>query len=271
MVITDCQVHLWAADSPDRPWPADRHSPHRIWPMGPEEMIANLDAAGVTRAVIVPPSWEGIRNDLALQAVADYPGRFAVMGRIDLRAPSSVDLGHWRETPGMLGVRVIDTKMFTTDLADWFWPAAEAADIPVMLSKPGFVDPIGTVALAHPNLRLIVDHLNVPWYLSHVEIGLAVGDLLGLAKYPNVAVKVSALPNRLQEQYPFPSFRPILERLLDAFGAERLMWGSDITALSCPYADWVRAIPEAEYLSDAEKALIMGGTLSKWLGWPEPE
>ena len=49
----------------------------------------SLDAAGVSRVVIVPPSWEGDRNDLALAAVKSHPDRFAIMGRIDPVAPES--------------------------------------------------------------------------------------------------------------------------------------------------------------------------------------
>jgi len=41
-----------------------------------------MDLAGVRRIVIVPPSWEGDRNELALEAARLYPDRFAVMGRI---------------------------------------------------------------------------------------------------------------------------------------------------------------------------------------------
>ena len=43
--------------------------------------LKEMDAAGVARVVIVPPSWEGDRNDLALEAARLHPDRFAVMGR----------------------------------------------------------------------------------------------------------------------------------------------------------------------------------------------
>jgi hypothetical protein len=44
-----------------------------------------MNEAGVDRVVIVPPSWEGERNDYALEAASKYPDRFAVMGRWRLR------------------------------------------------------------------------------------------------------------------------------------------------------------------------------------------
>ena len=57
MKIVDAQVHTWAAETPERPWPK-RAAPHRA-PLGKEELLAEMDKAGVDAAVLVPPSWEG--------------------------------------------------------------------------------------------------------------------------------------------------------------------------------------------------------------------
>jgi predicted TIM-barrel fold metal-dependent hydrolase len=85
MLIVDAQVHTWAASTPERPWP-DGVEPHRPVPLGTHDLLREMDAAGVDRAVIVPPSWEGGRNDLALAAARSDPDRYAVMGRIPLDA-----------------------------------------------------------------------------------------------------------------------------------------------------------------------------------------
>ena len=58
MLIVDAQVHIWAANTPERPWPA-RHAPHRPMPFSQADLLREMDAAGVQRAVLVPPSWEG--------------------------------------------------------------------------------------------------------------------------------------------------------------------------------------------------------------------
>jgi hypothetical protein len=66
-----------------------------------------MDLAGVRRAVLVPPSWEGDRNDVALEAAGAYPDRFAVMGRFALQDPASRALiDGWTTQPGMLGLRL---------------------------------------------------------------------------------------------------------------------------------------------------------------------
>src|SRR2546427_9155279 len=82
MQIVDAQVHIWGADTRDRPWPPGRaHQAQKPYPVTRDLVLAGMKEAGVDRAVLVPPSWEGDRNDLALEAARLYPDRFAVMGR----------------------------------------------------------------------------------------------------------------------------------------------------------------------------------------------
>src|SRR5438105_14977708 len=106
-MIVDSQVHIWAADTPERPWPpgqaARAHMPN---PLTAEKLLEKMDAAGVARAILVPPSWEGDRNDVVLAAAHRYPNRFAVMGRLSFDAPESrVDFLPLMRTEGMLWLR----------------------------------------------------------------------------------------------------------------------------------------------------------------------
>src|SRR5262245_26208599 len=130
-MLVDAQVHIWAADTPARPWPPHgAHAAHRQLPVGVVETLSVLDAAGVHRAVLVPPSWEGDRNNLALAAAARYPDRFAVMGRFPAADPSAAPrLKVWRDQPGMLGVRLTLHRdpwraAFLRSELDGFWAAA---------------------------------------------------------------------------------------------------------------------------------------------------
>ena len=131
--IVDSQVHLWLAQTPDRPWPADGPArAHLPYPFTYDKLLPMMDEAGVDRVVIVPPSWEGERNDYALEAARKYPNRFAVMGRILLGSKQAPGLlATWRDQPGMLGVRHTfngaQTSWLTDGTADWFWPAAAKA------------------------------------------------------------------------------------------------------------------------------------------------
>jgi predicted TIM-barrel fold metal-dependent hydrolase len=228
-----------------------------------------MDTAGVDRAVIVPPSWEGDRNDVALAAAAQYPERLAVMGRIDLSRPDAEDFSAWREQPGMLGVRLTFLAGGQVEDAEWFWPRATAAGLPVMLFAPGHTEEFGEVARRFGDLRLVIDHLNFGTGAGVSELDRVIEPLLGLGSLDNVAVKLSALPCLLGPDDSFETLVPRIRRVLDAFGADRCMWGSDISRLPGPYSEWVEAGKDGfGCLSAEETEKVMGESLAAWLGWP---
>src|SRR5262245_52611082 len=90
MFIVDSQVHIWAADRSDRPWPPGRAGEAREpYPVTKEMVLAAMDEAEVGRVVLIPPSWEGDHNDLVLGAAQAHPDRFAAMGRVAVERPES--------------------------------------------------------------------------------------------------------------------------------------------------------------------------------------
>src|SRR5579885_720297 len=139
MLITDAQVHLWEVDRPDRPWPPNRNMPQGPNGYSAEQMLAEMDAIGVDRAVVVPPTWAGENNATALEAAARYPDRIAVMGRFDPQAADAHDkLADWLDQPHMLGMRfTFHLHPFVDWLADgsldWFWAECERLRIPLMV------------------------------------------------------------------------------------------------------------------------------------------
>src|SRR6202171_6801822 len=89
MQIVDSQVHIWAPNTAERPWVAGMEGrAHLAEPRGYEQLLRMMDEAGVDAAVLVPPSLEGDRNDLCVEAAQKYPHRFSVMGRIALDRPA---------------------------------------------------------------------------------------------------------------------------------------------------------------------------------------
>ena len=276
MVIVDSQVHIWGADSPERPWPLGRAAQaQRPTPLGAEELLHAMDEAGVARVIIVPPSWEGDRNDLALEAAEKYPDRFAVMGRFPVEQEAEAGrLKRWRDQPGMLGVRLTLHRdpwrdWFEGGRLDWFWPAAERAGLPVMAYLSGTMKRLGEVARRHPGVRLIVDHFGLPLGSLDREAFADFDSLLALARYPNVAVKASALPCYTSEPYPFRSLRLYIRRAYDAFGPRRMLWGTDYSRLTCSYREAVTLFTEElDFLSADDKEWIMGRAAAHWLDWP---
>ena len=264
-MLVDAQVHLWSTHDPAR------GPTHLAVPPTVADTLAALDSAGVDRAVLVPPSWEGDRNDVVLAAARQHPDRFAVMGRIPLPDPASARLlPSWRES-GMLGVRVTLHRepwlgAFDRGELAWFWAALEAADLPVMVYAPG--RSLVPVAREHPDLRLIVDHLALPVEKSAPEVFDDLPDLLALAAFPNVSVKATALPCHSREPYPFRDLHVALRLVVDAFGPDRVFWGSDRTRLPCSYVDGLTYLAEAlPHLDDRDLGRITGGAVLDALGW----
>jgi L-fuconolactonase len=276
MTIIDAQVHIWKAESPERPYAKeDASKPHRPTPLGYEDLLQEMAAAGVDRVILVPPSWEGYRNDYALVAANKYPDRFAVMGKVPLNDPASKSrIATWLEQPGMRGFRISfrhsGTHSFLDDgTADWFWADCERHDIPVMIFAPFAVAKIGEIAQRHPNLRVIVDHmgLNTQWKGKDLAPGVDV--LLGFARLNNVGVKLSCLPCYVDEPYPYPTLHPQIRRVVETFGARRLFWGTDLSQLPCSYRRAVTLFTEElSFLSAQDKEWIMGRALADWLRWP---
>jgi L-fuconolactonase len=276
MIVIDSQVHIWPPQTPERPYfTEDASRPHRPVPLGYPQLLLEMEAAGVDRVVCVPPSWEGYRNDYALETARKFPGRFAVMGKIALNDRSGRErIATLTAQPGMLGFRVSfrhgGTHSWLDDgTADWFWAEAERHDVPVMVFAPFAVAKIGEIAERHPGLRLIVDHmgLNVQW--KGKALGPGVDLLLKFTRFKNVAVKASCLPCYVDEPYPFPTLHPQIRRVVDCFGPQRVFWGTDLSQLTCTYRQAVTLFTEElDFLTDADKEWIMGRGLSEWLGWP---
>src|SRR5215468_3713987 len=274
-LIVDAQVHLWKAESPDWRW-VPGATPQMPEPFTIEKLVPLMDEAGVDRAVIVPPSWPGDRNDYGLEAARRYPNRFAVMGRIPLKNPQSAELlPKWKEQPGMLGVRVTflgpAAAWLIDGTADWFWPAAEKAGLPVMFLTPGRSAELARVAERYPQLTLIVDHMGVVGDVVKAgKLGDAIDQTVSLAKYPNVSVKLSAAPNNSAEAYPFRDFDPHIRKLFDAYGPQRCYWGTDITNGfdKTTYKERITHFTEElTFLSEQDKDWIMGRAILASLGW----
>ncbi len=273
-MIVDAQVHLWKASAPDYPWNPDAR-PQLPEPFTIERALPLMDEAGVDRVVIVPPALNNI-NAYALEAAKRYPNRFAVMGRIPLQDPKSAALlPDWKKQLGMLGVRVTflgPTANWITDgTADWFWPAAEKAGLPVMFLAFGRVAAFAPIAERHPGLPLIIDHMGTNTAIAKEgKLAEHIGHAVALAKYPNVGIKVSNLVSSSLEPYPFRDLTDHLKRVFDAYGPQRCYWGTDMTN-AYARATWRQRIThvteELSFLSENDKDWVMGRAILERLKW----
>jgi predicted TIM-barrel fold metal-dependent hydrolase len=272
--IVDAQVHLWKASSPDYPWNPGA-KPQLPEPFTVERALPMMDEAGVDRVVIVPPGLNDV-NAYAIDVAKRYPNRFAVMGRIPLQDPKSAALlPNWKKQPGMLGVRVTflgpAAKWLDDGTADWFWPAAEKAGLPVMFLAFGMVSKFEPIAKRHPGLQLIIDHMGANTPLAKAgKLPEVIGQAVALAKYPNVSIKISNLVSSSLEPYPFRDLTDHLKRVFDSYGPQRCYWGTDLTN-QFARATWRQRITHItetlSFLSESDKDWVMGRAILQRLKW----
>ena len=274
--VVDAQVHVWRPEGPDRPWPpggAERaRAMHRHEPITGAALLAEMAEAGVDRAVLVPPFFEGYRNDYAVACATEAPEAFRVMARVDLRTGDPGPVRELLRDPVVAGVRLVflpaDAGRVDDPAAEWFWSFAEEDDVPVMLLASGQLDALGELARARPGLRLAVDHLGLTGQHTDAAIAPEIASLVALAGLDNVSVKTTAAPCYSTEPYPYPALHPFLRQLYDAFGPERLFWGSDLSRLRGSYPDLVRLFrEELDFLSPADVEAVMGRSVLAWLDW----
>jgi predicted TIM-barrel fold metal-dependent hydrolase len=274
MQIIDAQIHTWGSGLPSNP------SHIQVTHFTPEEAILLMDAGGVDAAVIHPPGWDPNSTEMALKAVKDHPGRFAIMGAVPLDRPESRSrIAGWREQPGMLGLRY----GFLNDPArrwlrdgelEWLWASAEQAGVPIAMLATDSLRDISGIAEHHPGLRLTIDHLGGRGGTSQLKDAAAMThmpELLALAKLPNVAVKATGVPHYSGEAYPFPALHTYLRQVFDAFGPNRMFWGTDITKMPCSWRQCVTMFSEElPWLKGRDLELVMGEALLAWWGWDRP-
>jgi predicted TIM-barrel fold metal-dependent hydrolase len=271
MQIVDAQIHLWGSGLPSN------LSHRQVTAFTPEETIALMDEGGVDAAVIHPPGWDPNSTEMAFQAVRNYPGRFAIMGAVPLDRPESrARIASWRQQAGMLGLRygflADPARQWLRDgTLDWLWAAAENAGVPIAALATDSLTELGRIAERYPGLRLTIDHLGGRGGTTTLKDAAAmthIPELVTLAKFPNVAVKATGVPHYSSEAYPFPALHTFLRQVYDAFGPNRMFWGTDITKMPCSWRQCVTMFTEElPWLSEEDKRLVMGEALCAWWGW----
>lgn len=271
MPTVDAQVHIWENGIPTNP------AHRQISRFSKDDLLKEMDAAGVDAAVIHPPGWDTNANEVAVEAARQHPNRLAILGNFPLDRPESRTLvDGWKQRPGMVGFRFTfnqpHQRTWPTDgTIDWLWPAAERAGLPVALAAANFLPVVGQVAARHPGLKLIVDHLGRTGGSKDAAGFANLPEMLALASYPNVAIKATGAPSYSSDPYPYRNIHPYLRQIYDAFGPERMFWGTDITRMPCSWRQCVTMFTEElSWLSERDKDLIMGRALCTWLGWNLP-
>jgi L-fuconolactonase len=270
--VFDAHVHIWSADRQRYPMVPGRERP-LSHDGSAETLLREMDAAGVGAALLVQTPWLGEDNSYLLDSVRRYPGRFAVLGWLDdplaPDAPDSVQRQH--EAEGCHGVRLhlTDERVHAGVLAgraDPLFERAQRLGVPVQfLNRRPSHPAIDGVAQRFPELDVVVDHLGHP-DVAEAPGFASSGPFFALARHPRVYVKVSNHVLSSALPYPWADLHGYQQRLLDAFGPRRLMWGSNwpMQAPDLPYAPRLEAVrrelPALAALEEGERAWLLGGT-----------
>lgn len=228
-----------------------------------------------------------------------YPGRFSYLIRLDRRDPelrSVVRLARdatyvraLRISPGMTRAELAD---FASGAFDELFAAASDYGFPIFVYLGGHAPLLTRYLQKFPDLKVIICHCGMPpagrmlaavaalealpdsadyWAtLGQQPLAERFGNVLRLADFPNVALKWAHAPVMFGAAgYPNASARPFLRQALDAFGAERVMWASDISANQTgeTWAELLFALRTNPDLSEHELAQVLGRTARAWLSW----
>jgi predicted TIM-barrel fold metal-dependent hydrolase len=275
MLIVDSQIHIWQNGK--------MSAHHRQIPTySIDDALAEMRDAGVDCAVIHPPSSLGEAvNSYAVEAVRLHPDKFCILGHFDLQSPErSRIVANWRQRPGMLGFRFTfsqphEKSWWTDGSLDWFWAACEKEDLRVgLLASAENMAALAKIAERHSGLKVHIDHLGRGGGGRGVKddaVFANLGDMLALAKHPNIAVKMSGAPSYSTDPYPYKNIHGYLQRIFEAFGPDRCFWGTDITRMPCSYRQCVTMFTEElPWLKGRDLEQVMGGAVVDWLGWKRP-
>jgi len=278
MPIIDSQVHVYEANTPQRPWHSVPNWPDHV---DGDEMVAAMDAVGVDGAIFISAfSMYQYDASYAVEVQKAHPDRFALVKPVDPDDPAVADvIADWKATPGTVGVRIMLTPEAGRDPKEAgitrICDAAAQHGFPVNVLFWGNVDNGTKLIDGHPNTRFIIDHLALVQPRTPPAPEEPWADLprvLELAKRDNAVIKVSGACTLSKEPFPFPDIWDPLARVFDAWGFERCLWGTDWTRAFAVvnYEQAVAPFRLTDRLSDSERAMLMGGATAKAYGW-EPK
>jgi predicted TIM-barrel fold metal-dependent hydrolase len=273
MIIVDTHMHPWTTDWEQYPFaPPEATMKRPEEPNTAEEIVEMTERQAVDFTVLVQVRYYGWDNRYLADCLRRFPGRFAAQGLIDPRDPAAADrLAYWMQEHGLAGMRLSPSY---DRQADWLnspgsyplWRRAEELGAVFnFLIREEQLPELGEMAARFPGVPVVVDHMGYP------DIAGDTAKLVRLARLPNVHVKVTEFYNHSKtREYPYADVLPTVRRVYDAFGPQRLMWGTGFVhgerVGRIPYAQELELIREhVPFFRPADQEWILGRTaLSLW-------
>jgi predicted TIM-barrel fold metal-dependent hydrolase len=269
--MLDTHVHVVSGDR-DR-YPVQDAPPQ--WPVVTgQALVEEMDAVGIQRAMLVQSFFTyGFDNRFAIDCAAEHPDRFQVVADIDQLAPAAPDvLTALVAEHGVRGVRLMPKGM--PDGALWdersfaVWERAGALGIPVTVAAEiQHVPAMAAVVERFPDVTVCFEHM---W---GVEIDqppfAALEPVVALARFPNVRMKLASNNSHAARDAGVTP-RALYDHLIEHFGIERLMWGSNYPAHPARFGSYASRLAivaeDLSHLSPSELEAFFGGNAERV--WP---
>lgn len=200
-----------------------------------DELMAVAKPAGVGRVVLIQHTlFHGYDTSYLTDAWRRQPQRFRVVGMVDDLRPNAGRAMRQLLQQGVTGFRIVPRKGITdwlqTDGMTEMWKtAAQTRQSICCLVNPFNLPEVGAACGRHPDTPVVIDHFGRVGIDGQIR-DADVSQLCALSKHRNVKIKISAYYALGNKQPPHHELIPMIKRLYETFGADRLMWASD-----CPY------------------------------------
>jgi L-fuconolactonase len=264
----DAHQHFWTLARGDYDWLTPDLAP-LYGDFEPDDLYPLLEEHGVTGTIAVQAAETDAETLHLLDLASRHDWILGVVGWCDLGAPDAAGrIASLAADPHLVGLRPMLQDM---DDDDWILRPGQARGLAAMareglvfdaLIRPRHIPRIAELADRHPTLSIMIDHAAKP------PIGETGGfpawrdAMQEIARRPNVACKLSGLVTEATAKPQTSLFRATADLLLEAFGADRLVWGSDwpVLRLRADYADWVALSSQLlGACTGLEREAIMGG------------
>ena len=270
--LIDIHPHIVSPDThryPVAPLGGERSGWSSERPVTFEQYIACMDEAGIDKAAIVhTPTTYGFDNAYVADAVASLPGRFDGVFCVDMVAPDAAQkIGFWA-CRGLGGLRLFTGGSTTPLQSGWLedprllpgWEAATDLGIPICVQMAAKDVPHLVKLLdRYPRTKVVLDHMLRP-PLAEGEPYPGAQALFDLARYKNLYLKMTSINTR-QSQEGKATPQTFFGRLVRAFGAERMAWGSNFPASEGTLPEMVTDLRRCiGFLAQEEQHWIMAGT-----------
>jgi predicted TIM-barrel fold metal-dependent hydrolase len=263
----DTHLHCFAGKD-DARFPYHKDAPYQpADPATPEHLLKCMADGGVDYAIVVHP--EPYQDDHRYLEHCLAVGRGKLKGTCLFfagRAGNAEKLKALAKAVPLVAGRVHAYNLdrlppFGKPELTALWKLYAEAGLAVQLHfEPKYAEGFEPLIKEFKDTRVLIDHLGRPFQGTEKEYAT----VLGWSKYPNTVMKLSAVPDR--RTYPHSDPAPVVKKLTEAFGADRLMYGGGFSekATGKSYrAERERIAALLEHLSDADRARVFGGTAAK--------